>query len=47
MKKVWKNGKISLRIKIRIPAATVMAVFIYASEAWTLQKTEEDLLKVD
>ena len=45
-KKVWKNRKISLQIKIRILEGTVMTVVKYESEAWALQKGVEDLLDV-
>ena len=45
-KKVWKNRKISLQSKIRIFGATVMTVVKYGSEAWTLQKADENLLDV-
>jgi hypothetical protein len=46
LKKVWKNRKINLETKIRILEATVMTVVKYGSEAWALQKTDEDLLDV-
>ena len=46
LKKVWKNRKISLQTKIRILEATVMTVVKYGSEAWVLQKADEDLLDV-
>ena len=46
LKKVWKNRKISLQTKIRILEATVMTVVKYGSEAWTLQKADENLLDV-
>jgi hypothetical protein len=42
LKKVWKNRKIILRTKIRMLETTVMTVVKYGSEAWTLQKTDED-----
>ena len=46
LKKVWKNKKISLQTKIRILEATVMKLVKYGSEAWALQKAEENLLDV-
>jgi len=46
LKKVWKNRKISLKTKIRISEATVMTVVKYGSEAWALQKADENLLDV-
>ena len=46
LKKVWKNEKISLQTKIRILEATVMTVVKYGSEAWALQKADENLLNV-
>ena len=46
LKKVCKNRKISLQTKIRISEATVMTVVKYGSEAWALQKADENLLYV-
>ena len=46
VKNVWKNRKISLQTKIRILEATVMTVVKYVSEAWALQKADENLLDV-
>ena len=46
LKQVWKNRKISLKTKIRILEATVMTVVKYGSEAWTLQKADENLLDI-
>ena len=46
LKKVWKDRKICLRIKVRMLEATVMTVGKYDSEAWSLRKTKEDLLGV-
>ena len=46
LKKAWKNRKISLQTKIRILEGAVMTVIKYGSEAWTLQKVDEDLLDV-
>ena len=45
-KTAWKNKKITLRSKIVILKAAVMAVVKYGSEAWVLLKTEEDLDKI-
>ena len=36
LKKVWKDRKISLQIKIRILEATAMTVVRYGSHTWTL-----------
>ena len=46
LKKVWKNKKISLPIKIRVSEATVMTVIKHVFEACALRKTEEDLLDI-
>jgi len=46
LKKIWKNRKINLQTKIRILAATVIAVIKYGSEAWALRKADEDWLDV-
>ena len=46
LKKVWKDRKICLQTKMRILDGTVMIVVKYGSEAWVLQKLEEDLLDV-
>ena len=46
LKKVWKNRKISMQTKIRILEATAMTVVKYGSEAWALQKADENLLDV-
>ena len=46
LKKVWNNRKISLVTKIRILEATMMTVVKYGSDAWALQKTDENLLDV-
>ena len=40
----YKNNKLSLQTKIRILEATMMAMVNYGSEAWKLQKANEDLL---
>ena len=41
LKKVWKNGNISLQTKIRILEATVMTVVKYGSVAWVLRKADK------
>jgi hypothetical protein len=46
LKKVWKNGKISLRTKIRILEAIVMSVIKYGSEVWELQKRKKKQKKI-
>ena len=46
LKKAWKNRRISLKNKIRILDATVMTMVKNISEAWALQKTEDDLWRM-
>ena len=38
LKKVWKNRKMSMQIKIKILKVTVMTVVKYGSNAWALRK---------
>ena len=44
--KGWKNRKISLQTTIEILGGSEMTVVKYGSEAWALQKADEDLLDV-
>ena len=46
LKKVWKIWEISLKTKIRRLEATAMTVVKYGSEAWALQKADENSLDV-
>ena len=45
LKPIWNNKNISISSKIRLMRSLVMAIFLYASETWTLKAGLENKIK--
>ena len=43
---IWRNKDISLKLKLRLYNALIVPIAIYASETWTLKKSDTQLLLV-
>ena len=39
MKKIWRNNKISLKIKTRLYESIILSILLYSAEAWPLTAT--------
>ena len=40
--KIWKSRDVTKRTKLRILCTLVFSIFLYASECWTIKKTDAD-----
>jgi len=43
-KRVWKNSKLSLHLKIRVYHACILSILLYASESWVTYRKQEHRL---
>jgi len=43
---IWRNKDISLKLKLRLYNALIVPIAIYASESWTLKKSDTQMLLV-